>query len=165
MSSTTIGVIYKNHMAIRTIIQLGDARLYEVCKVVTQFDGRLATLLDDLTDTMFRAQGAGLAASQVGVLKQAFVVCVDGKIVYEFVNAVITHKSASVAIAEEGCLSIADYKGKVARPKRIVVRAQDRHGRQFDLRASGFLARAICHEYDHTQGVLFSSKVIGEDEV
>ncbi|MDR3022065.1 MAG: peptide deformylase [Clostridiales bacterium] len=146
-------------MAIRKILQVGDPILNMQSKIVETFDERLHLLLDDMLETMVKAQGAGLAAPQVGVLKQAFVVSIDYKTIYEFINPSILENTGS-SIDEEGCLSVIGVTGKVERPKRILVKAQDRYGEYFELKASGFLARAICHENDHLKGELFLQKII-----
>jgi peptide deformylase len=152
-----------NFMAIRKIIQIGDPILTSQTRTITEFDERLSILLDDMIDTMFDAQGAGLAAPQVGLSKKIFVVCVDYKTIYEFINPTIISSSGK-DIKEEGCLSVLGVVGKVERPKKIVIKAQDRYGNFFELNASGFLARAICHENDHLNGELFVSKIIKEKD-
>lgn len=145
-------------MAIRNVLKVGDTALRTVCRDVTEFDDRLGQLLDDLTETMFYHKGAGLAAPQVGVLKNVFVVCVDEKNVFEFVNAKIVRQSGTLT-ANEGCLSIPNFNAQLARPKRVTVRAFDRFGNPFELKAIDFFARAVCHESDHIKGILFTDKV------
>ncbi|MCL1945398.1 MAG: peptide deformylase [Firmicutes bacterium] len=148
-------------MAIRNIVQLGEAVLRTVAKEVSDFDDRLHMLIDDMIETMIDADGIGLAANQVGILKRVFVISLDLEKYYEFVNPRIVEYSGS-EIFEEGCLSILGVKGNVERPSKIKVVAQDRNGKEFDLDADGLLARVIQHEYDHLNGVLFVDKVVGE---
>ncbi|TYR82671.1 peptide deformylase [Priestia megaterium] len=130
------------------------------CEPVTQFDNKLAKLLNGMYDLMLDADGVGLAAPQVGVLKQIAVVDVgdrNGKI--ELINPVIIEKRGE-QIGPEGCLSFPDLFGEVARADYVKVRAQNRRGKPFFIEAKGFLARAIQHEIDHLHGVLFTEKVL-----
>ena len=146
-------------MAIRNIIKEGNPALREVCKEVTVFDDKLGELIDDMVDTMFKANGVGLAAPQISILKRVVVVSVDGKTIYEMVNPKITMTTGS-QLSNEGCLSVPDRYGVVERPKKVVVEYYDRHGEKFKIKASGFLATAFCHELDHLDGVLYIDKVI-----
>ena len=146
-------------MAIRNIIKEGNPALREVCKEVTVFDDKLGELLDDMVDTMFKANGVGLAAPQIAILKRIAVVSVDGETIYELVNPKITVTTGS-QLSNEGCLSVPDRNGGVERPKKVVVEYFDRHGEKHKIKASGFLATAFCHEIDHLDGILYIDKVL-----
>lgn len=144
-------------MAIRKIVEIGDEKLRKHCKPVEKFDLRLRILLKDMADTMYKAEGVGLAAPQVGILRRAVVVDVgDGLI--ELVNPEIIHTEGEQSGAE-GCLSIPGRSGVVTRPNIVTVRAQNRNGEVFEATAEGFLARAFCHEIDHLDGVLYVDKM------
>ena len=143
-------------MAIRNILQLGDETLRKKSFEVTAFDQKLHELLDDMKDTLIKANGAGLAAPQVGVLRRVFVVSVDGAY-FECVNPKIVNKSGSQD-GEEGCLSVKGKYGTVERPMNVKVTAYDRYGKQFTVKAQGFLARAFCHENDHLDGIIYLDK-------
>ena len=146
-------------MAKRLIVKVGDDLLRKRSREVTEFDGRLGELLDDMRETMIAADGVGLAAPRVGVLKQAVVISPDGRDFYEFVNPVIVSSSGR-QICREGCLSVPGVSGEVERPKKIEVLAYDRNGKRFVLNAEGFLANICCHEFDHLDGVLFIDKML-----
>lgn len=150
-------------MATRNIVKIGEPILREKCREVTIFDERLGVLIDDMVETMFRANGVGLAAPQVGILKRVCVVSVDGKKVYELINPVIL-KSSGEQIGPEGCLSIPNRRGDVMRPKRLTVEAFDRKGKKVKYNVDGFTAVAFCHEMDHLDGVMFIDKVVGKVE-
>lgn len=143
-------------MAIRNIIQVGDPTLRKKSFEVTDFGQKTWDLLDDMKETLIKADGAGLAAPQIGVLRRVFIVYVDGKF-YECINPVIVSESGSQR-GEEGCLSVKGKYGMVVRPNKVKVRAFDRFGKQFTVNAEGFLARAFCHEYDHLNGVIYIDK-------
>ena len=143
-------------MAIRNIIQVGDNTLRKKSFEVTDFGEKTAQLLDDMKATLIKADGAGLAAPQVGVLRRVFVVYVDGKF-YECINPVILSQSGKQR-GEEGCLSVKGKYGMVERPNKVKVKALDRNGKPFIVDAEGFLARAFCHEYDHLDGILYIDK-------
>ena len=150
-------------MAIRNIIQVGDETLRKKSFEVTVFDEKLSTLLDDMKETLKKANGAGLAGPQVGVLRRVFVVDVEEGY-FEFVNPVIVSASGTQC-GKEGCLSVKGKWGEVTRPNRVVVRAQDRYGKKFTVTAKEFFARAVCHEYDHLDGILYIDKATSlEDE-
>lgn len=163
-------------MAIRTIVKEGDPILNKVCRPVTKFDGRLATLLDDMRETMIAADGIGLAGPQVGMLRRLFVVWdttdapeeipedYEYKFI-DFVNPEILAVSEEEETSYEGCLSFPGHNGAVTRPEAIKVRAQDRNGEWFELEADGLLARCIQHENDHLDGVTImqSSEFFYED--
>ncbi len=140
-------------MAIRNIVKLGDEVLRKTCRTQLQFDEKLATILDDMAETMYKAEGVGLAAPQVGILRRYCVVDVgDGLI--ELINPVIVEKSGSQTGAE-GCLSVPERYDEVERPMKVTVRAQDRNGNNIVVTGEGLKARAFCHEIDHLDGILF----------
>lgn len=143
-------------MAIRNIIQIGDDTLRKKCFEVTAYDEKLAMLLDDMKDTLKKAKGAGLAAPQVGILRRVFVVDVEEGY-FEFINPVIVSSSGK-QIGQEGCLSVKGKWGTVERPNKVVVKATDRYGKKFQITAREFFARAICHENDHLDGVIYVDK-------
>lgn len=149
-------------MAIRNIIQLGDETLRKKSFEVTDFGKKTAELLDDMKETLIKADGAGLAAPQVGVLRRIFIVMVNGEY-YECINPVMVSAKGK-QVGEEACLSVKNMSGVVERPMRITVKAQDRFGKSFTVNASGFLARAFCHEYDHLDGILYIDKAINVGE-
>jgi peptide deformylase len=141
-------------MAIRTIVKHPDPILREKSAVVTKFNANLHKLLDDMADTMYDADGVGLAAPQVGVLKRVIVMdCGDGLI--EMVNPEIIAYQGEQFDYPEGCLSIPGLRGDVRRHKWIKLRAQDRHGNPFEMEADDLLSRCAQHEIDHLNGVLF----------
>lgn len=143
-------------MATRNIVQMGDEVLRKKCFEVTEINDKIITLLDDMKETLEKAQGAGLAAPQVGVLRRIFVVSVDGEY-YECINPEIIKTSGS-QIGEEGCLSVKGKYGTVERPMKVTVKALDRNGKEFTVKAEGFMARAFCHENDHLNGILYVDK-------
>lgn len=145
-------------MAIRNIIQIGDETLRKKCFEVTDFGPKTQQLIDDMRDTLFKADGAGLAAPQVGVLRRIFIVYAENKY-YECINPVIVKQSGKQS-GEEGCLSIKGQYGVVERPMKVTVKALDRFGKPFTVKAEGFTARAFCHEYDHLDGILYIDKAI-----
>ena len=153
-------------MAIRQIVREGEYPLNKVSRPVEKFDRRLATLLDDMADTMYEHDGVGLAAVQVGILRRVFVVDVgDGLI--EFVNPVI-NECEGEQTGMEGCLSCPGEFGIVTRPMKVKVTAQDRKGEYFTLEAEDFFARAICHEYGHLDGQIFkdiADRMLTSDEL
>ena len=120
------------------------------------FDEKLATTLDDMAETMYKAEGVGLAAPQIGILRRYCVVDVGDGII-ELVNPVIESMSGEQT-GEEGCLSIPNRYESVTRPMTVTVRAQDRKGNSFTITAEGFKARALCHEIDHLDGILYIDK-------
>ena len=140
-------------MALRNIVKQGDECLQKVCRPVTEFNSRLHTLLDDMTETLVDSGGVGLAAPQVGILRR--VVVVDtGEGVYELINPEII-SSDGVQEGYEGCLSVPGRRGWVERPMSVTVKAQDRNGTEHTYTVNGFTARAFCHEIDHLDGTLF----------
>ena len=143
-------------MAIRNVVQVGDDVLRQRCFEVETFDEKLWTLLDDMKETVKKEAGAGLAAPQVGVLRRLAVVDVEEGY-FEFINPVITAQKGEQT-GWEGCLSVCGKSGVVSRPMKVTVVYQDRHGEKHVLKAKGFFARAICHELDHLDGVLYIDK-------
>lgn len=144
-------------MAIRNILKMGEPLLNKKSKHVVDFNDRLHTLLDDMADTMYKEDGVGLAAPQVGVLRRAVVVDI-GEGLIELINPVIVETSGEQTDLE-GCLSVVDYIGEVTRPNYVKVKAQDRFGKDIEVEGEGFLARAFCHEIDHLEGILFVERV------
>ena len=146
-------------MAIRKIVELGqDDILRKRARKVDKFDKRLWTLMDDMADTMYEADGAGLAAPQVGILKRVVVIDV-GEGLIELVNPEILEAEGS-QMCVEGCLSVPGRRGKVERPEKVRVHAQDRKGNHIELEGEEFLANAICHELDHLDGIMYTDKMI-----
>ncbi len=143
-------------MAIRNVVQVGDDVLRQRCFAVENFDEQLAKLLDDMKDTVKKEQGAGLAAPQVGILRRVAVVDVEEGY-FEFINPVITQQKGEQT-GWEGCLSVRGKSGVVSRPMKVTLSYQDRTGEKHILKAKGFFARAICHELDHLDGVLYIDK-------
>jgi peptide deformylase len=145
-------------MAIRNILKDGDEILRKKSREVTGISGNILILLDDMADTMYKANGAGLAAPQVGVLRR--VVVIDtGEGLVELINPVIREQTG-LQTTIEGCLSIPGVWGEVERPARVVVEALNRKGEKITIEGEGFMAQAICHEVDHLDGILFTDKVI-----
>lgn len=146
-------------MALRDIVKFGNDVLRKKCRAVTAFDEKLWTLLDDMTETLQNAKGVGLAAPQVGILRRAVVVDIqDKKGVVELINPEIIETSG-VQQGNEGCLSAPGEWCEVDRPSHVVVKAQDRNGKEFTLKCDGLMARAVCHEIDHLDGILFTDRV------
>ena len=152
-------------MALRKIVHIEDDLLRRKSRPVTKFDARLHALLDDMAETMYHAEGVGLAAPQVAVLRRVVVMdCGDGLI--EMVNPEIIATEGEQDGAE-GCLSVPGRRGMVKRPMKVTVRFQDRNGELFELEGEGLLARCIMHETDHLDGRLYvdiMSREIFEDE-
>lgn len=145
-------------MALRKIKTLEDDVLRKKSKVVARFDKRLEELIEDMKETMYNANGIGFAAPQVGILRRVIVVDVgDGPI--ELVNPVIEYSEGS-QIDVEGCLSVPNVWGEVERPEKIIVTGQDRNANPLRIEAEDLLARVLCHEIDHLDGILFIDKVI-----
>ena len=151
-------------MATRNIRELGDDVLRKETKEVKDVNRRTKILIEDMFDTMYEANGVGLAAPQVGILKKIFVVDVgdeDGnKVPYVFINPEIVEREG-VQVGFEGCLSVPGKSGKVARAEKVKVKAFNQDMEEFEMEAEGFLARAIQHEYDHLNGVVYVDKVEG----
>lgn len=144
-------------MAIRNIVKLGDPVLRKTARSVLEFNSRIATLVEDMLETMYAAEGVGLAGPQVGVLKRVCVVDIgDGPI--ELINPVILEKKGEQQ-ESEGCLSLPGRYDVTSRPMWVKVRAQDRFGKTFTITGEGLLARAFCHEIDHLDGILFIDRL------
>ncbi|MDD2481737.1 MAG: peptide deformylase [Lutispora sp.] len=145
-------------MAVRMIRKDSDEILRKTSKKVENIDDRIITLLDDMTETMKAAEGVGLAAPQVGVLRRAVVIDVgDGLI--ELINPILVYEKGE-QVKEEGCLSIPGKSGTVKRPEKVIVRAQNRKGETFEITGNELLAVALCHEIDHLNGILFTDKAL-----
>ena len=147
-------------MALRNVREQGDTILGKISKEVKEITPRTAELIEDMLDTMYEANGVGLAAAQVGVLKRIFVVDVTGEDPYIFVNPRILETSGEQT-GHEGCLSVPGKTGIVTRPNYVKVEAYNEKMEYFVLEAEELLARAICHEYDHLDGNLYVGKVEG----
>ena len=146
-------------MALREIVKFGEDILRKKCRAVTAFDDKLATLLDDLGDTLANADGVGLAAPQVGILRRVVVIDIrDGKGMIELINPEIVSEDGS-QLGDEGCLSAPGEWGRVERPMRVTVKAFDRTGKEFTVKGEGLLARALCHVVDHLDGILFTDRI------
>ncbi len=141
---------------IREIVQIGDEVLRKKCEKVTRFDDSLRALLDDMKETLKRAEGAGLAAPQVGVPIRAVIVDVDEGF-FELINPVFVWQKGE-QVGPEGCLSVRGKAGTVRRPSKVKVVFQDRYGDRYSLVARDFFARAVCHEIDHLDGILYTDK-------
>ncbi len=150
-------------MAIRNVVQVGDDVLRQKCFPVEEFDEKLHTLLEDMKDTVKKEQGAGLAAPQVGVLKRVVVVDVEEGY-FEFINPVIRQQKGEQN-GWEGCLSVRGKNGIVSRPMKVTLEYYNRYGEKLLLKAKGFFARAICHELDHLDGVLYIDKASHVEKV
>lgn len=147
-------------MAVRKIIEQGDEALAKRCHPVTNFDTRLAELLDDMRETLAVAHGYGLAAPQVGILRRVCLVTASDGHVIELVNPEIL-ETAGEQEGYEGCLSVPGLYGWVKRPDWAKVRAQDRNGNFFEAEDVGMSARCFCHEIEHLDGHLFTERVMG----
>lgn len=141
-------------MALRNIVKFGEDVLKKKCREVTVFDDKLWVLLDDMYETMQSANGVGLAAPQVGILRRVAVIDVgEGPI--ELINPVITSMKGKQREVE-GCLSAPGQWGYVTRPAKVKVTATNRHGKEFKIEGTELLARALCHEIDHLNGIIFT---------
>lgn len=152
-------------MALRKILQHGDPALRKPARAVEKFNRRLHTLLDDMAQTMYDANGCGLAAPQVGILQRAVVIDLgeEDSALIELLNPeIVTEEGAEEGI--EGCLSLPGLRGYVTRPAKVTVRAQDRFGEPFEMEADGMLARCVCHEVDHLYGRLYIDIMTREAE-
>ncbi len=143
---------------VRKILTFGDETLRKISKPMQKFDLRLWLLLRDMADTMNKAEGVGLAAPQVGILRRVVVIDVgDENGLIELINPEIIAQEGEQE-GSEGCLSAPGRRGYVKRPNKVTVRAQDRKGKFFEITGEGLLARAFCHELDHLDGILYSDK-------
>lgn len=147
-------------MAIRNIREIGEDVLIKKCKEVKEMTPRTQELIDDMIDTMYEANGVGLAAPQVGVLKRIVVIDVTGEDLYVMINPRIVESSGEQT-GQEGCLSVPGKSGVVTRPNYVKAVALDRNMKAFELEGTELLARAICHELDHLDGNLYVDKVEG----
>ena len=145
-------------MATRKIVIQGYELLTKKCRPVTEFNPRLHQLLDDMADTLEEAQGAGLAAPQVGILRRAVLVIDDDDKVMELINPEILLQEGEQA-GPEGCLSVPGKFGMVTRPNHVRVRAQDRYGNWFEAEGEGLVARCFCHEIEHLDGHLYTEHI------
>lgn len=149
-------------MALRNVVKVGDPVLTKKCRTIEVFDDKLSTLIDDMFETMYDANGVGLAAPQVGLLKRVVVIDVgDGPI--ELVNPEITMQEGEQK-EQEGCLSLPGKYGTTVRPQKVQVKAQDRTGKWQVFTGEDLKARCFCHELDHLDGIMFTSRVIGKLE-
>ncbi|MBR6045297.1 MAG: peptide deformylase [Ruminococcus sp.] len=148
-------------MAVRNILNKRDEALHKVCKPVTAFNERLHILLDDMADTLDKAQGVGLAAPQVGILKRAVIInTYDGTGIHELINPEIIWQSEETQRVQEGCLSCPGEWGYTIRPMKVRFKAQDRYGEWYEQDAEELFAQAVCHELEHLDGHLFLEKVV-----
>ncbi len=145
-------------MAVRHVFVEGDEVLNKISKEVSDFSEEIFELLDDMRDTMYEHGGVGIAAPQVGILKRICIVDVGDGII-EFINPVIL-ESTGAQYHDEGCLSIPNFHAVCERPKKIKVTALNRFGKAFELTADKLKCRAICHEVDHLNGILFRERVV-----
>ena len=148
-------------MAIRNIREMGDPVLNKTSKPVTEVTERIAELIEDMFETMYDADGVGLAAPQVGILKRIVVIDVTGEDPILLINPVIIETSGEQT-GNEGCLSLPGKTGVVTRPNYVKVRAYDEEMKPFEIEGTELLARAFCHEIDHLDGHLYVEKVEGE---
>lgn len=148
-------------MAIRNILNKRDETLHKVCKPVEKFDEKLWTLLDDMAETLAKAEGVGLAAPQVGILRRHVIIDVgDDHGVYELINPEILEQSEETHKVQEGCLSCPNEWGYTIRPVIVRFKAQDRNGEWYEMTVSDLFAQAVCHELEHLDGHLFLEKVV-----
>ena len=145
-------------MAIRNITKDGDPVLKKICKSVEKFDNRLAILLDDMADTMYDAEGVGLAGPQVGIIRRVVVIDV-GEGLFELINPEIIAISEDTQYGTEGCLSYPGLYGYVTRPKTVKFRAQNRFGEWYEKEVSDLFARCVCHELNHLDGVTLPDNI------
>ena len=145
-------------MAIREIRVVGDRVLTKKCRPVEKMTPRISELIDDMFDTMYEANGVGLAAPQVGIVKRIVVIDIGDKNPLTLINPEIIETSGEQT-GDEGCLSLPGKVGQVTRPMRVVCKALDRDMNEITVTGEGLLARAICHEADHLEGILYKDKV------
>ena len=145
-------------MAVRSVVQNGDPVLRQKCQPVKNFNNELWALLDDMKQTVRAERGAGLAAPQIGVSLRAVVIDVDEGY-YELINPEILFVKGEQS-GPEGCLSVKGKQGTVTRPYKVKAEYRDRNGSKHKLTAEGFFARAVCHELDHLDGILYTDKAV-----
>ncbi len=141
-------------MATRKIVKIGSEKLRKTSKPVVDFDEELGLLLDDMKTTMVERKGVGIAGVQVGVLRRVIVIELEEGKYLEVINPEILKVKGKVK-RNEGCLSVPGFYTEVERPKYVKIKAFDRHGKQYEFEAEDFIARCVCHEIDHLNGVLF----------
>lgn len=141
-------------MALRNIVTEGDPILRKVCRPVDEVNDRIRMILDDMVETMRDAQGVGLAAPQVGIMRRMFVAEPDEGEVYYFVNPEIVDREGEEE-GDEACLSVPEMVGKVVRPSKVTIRGLDRDGKEQEYTFEGLAARVMCHESDHLDGILY----------
>ncbi|MCQ2510827.1 MAG: peptide deformylase [Lachnospiraceae bacterium] len=151
-------------MALRNIREMGDRVLEKNCRPIKEVTPKIVDLVNDMLETMYDACGVGLAAPQVGILKRIVVIDVDPEEANPIImiNPEIIEVSEETQTGEEGCLSVPGKSGVVTRPMRVKARALDINMEPYEIEGEGLLARAICHETDHLDGILYVSKVEGE---
>lgn len=151
-------------MALRNIREMGDRVLEKNCRPIKEMTPKIVDLVNDMLETMYDACGVGLAAPQVGILKRIVVIDVDPEEANPIImiNPEIIEVSEETQTGEEGCLSVPGKSGVVTRPMRVKARALDINMEPYEIEGEGLLARAICHETDHLDGILYVSKVEGE---
>jgi peptide deformylase len=163
----------EKEMARRNILTKEEPGLYKKCRPVTDFNPRLHQLLDDMAETLSQENGVGLAAPQVGVLRRAVIVLEtnvpegEDEYIIELINPEIIESSGE-QFGAEGCLSVPGEYGMVRRPMNVKVRAQDRDGNTFEIEGTGLTARCFCHEIDHLDGVVFTSRcerMLSQEEI
>lgn len=147
-------------MALREIRVLGDSVLRKKAREISEITPKIQELIDDMFETMYDAMGVGLAAPQIGILKRLVVINADGE-PYVLINPQIVETSGEQT-GDEGCLSVPGKAGIVTRPNYVKVKAFDRNMKEFELEGTELLARAICHELDHLDGVMYVDMVEGE---
>lgn len=149
-------------MALRQIRKLGDPVLEKKAKTVTEINEKVLDLIDDMLETMYQANGVGLAAPQIGILKKIVVIDVsqEGEEPIVLINPEIINESGSQT-GDEGCLSVPGKTGTVTRPNEVTVRATGPDGKSFEMTGEGLLARAFCHEIDHLDGIVYVQRVEG----
>ena len=150
-------------MALRNIVKQGDEILAKKAREVSEVDDRIRVILDDMVETMRHADGVGLAAPQVGILRQILVIEVDGELI-ELINPVLL-ESEGIQVGEEGCLSVPGYTGTVERPAYVKMKGLNRNGKEIIVEGRELKAIALCHEYDHLNGVLFVDKASALHEI
>lgn len=144
-------------MALREVRKIGDDILRKKSRKIEKIDEKILQLLEDMAETMYHEDGVGLAAPQVGMLKRIIVVDTDGTL-YKLINPeILEYKGEQVD--EEGCLSVPNNRGPVKRPQSVIVTALNEKGEEINVSGEGLLARALCHEIDHLNGILFVDKI------
>ena len=150
-------------MALRNIVKVGDEILKKRAREVSEVNDRVREILDDMLETMRAADGVGLAAPQVGIMRRMIVIEVAGEVIY-LVNPEIVETGGS-QVGEEGCLSVPEYTGTVERPAYVKMKGLDRFGKEITVEGTELKAIALCHEYDHLEGILFVDKASALHEI